>query len=143
MARSSEPLHEMSAIELAETLRTGEATSVQIVTALLERIADIDAPGTAIELRSVLAVAPDALENARRLDEERSRGTLRSDLHGVPILVKDNIEAVGLPGSAGSTALIGRAVARDAPLVTKLRDAGLVVLGATNLSQWANMRSPF
>ena len=143
MARSSGSLHESSAMDLAEALRSGETSSVEIVTALLERIAQIDAPGTAIELRSVLAVAPDALDNARRLDGELSRGTLRSHLHGVPILVKDNIEAVGLPGSAGSTALLGRAVPGDAPLVARLRDAGLVVLGATNLSQWANMRSPF
>ena len=143
MARSSGSLHENSAIELADSLRAGETSSVEIVTALLGRIAEIDAPGTAIELRSVLAIAPDALDNAQRLDDERSRGTLRSHLHGVPILVKDNIEAVGLPGSAGSTALLGRAVPGDAPLITRLRDAGLVILGATNLSQWANMRSPF
>jgi amidase len=64
-------------------------------------------------------------------------------LHGVPILIKDNVEAEGLPGTAGSTALIGRPVPRDAPLVAKLRNAGLVILGSTNLSQWANMRSPF
>ncbi|MGL6279490.1 MAG: amidase family protein, partial [Gaiella sp.] len=62
-------------------------------------------------------------------------------LHGVPVLVKDNIEAVGLPGTAGSLALSERAVARDAPLVARLREAGLVVLGATNLSEWANIRS--
>jgi amidase len=64
-------------------------------------------------------------------------------LHGVPILVKDNVEIVGLPGTAGSTALVGRPVPHDSPLATKLRDAGLIILGATNLSEWANMRSPF
>jgi amidase len=132
-----------TATELAEWLRTGATTSVEIVTALAARIAEIDAPGTTIELRSVLALAPDALEHAQRRDDERSRGELRSALHGVPILIKDNIEAVGLPGSAGSSALLGRPVPHDAPLVTTLRDAGLVILGATNLSQWANMRSPF
>ncbi len=113
------------------------------MSALLERIAEIDAPGSDVELRSVLALDPDALTNAQRLDDERANGALRSPLHGVPILVKDNVEAVGLPGTAGSTALIGRPVPHDAPLVTKLRDAGLVILGSTNLSQWANMRSPF
>jgi amidase len=134
---------EASALQLADSLAANQTTSVQIVTALLERIADIDAPGSEIELRSVLAVAPDALTVAKQMDEERARGTIRSQLHGVPILVKDNVEIVGLPGSAGSTALIGRAVPHDAPLVTRLREAGLIILGSTNLSQWANMRSPF
>ena len=143
MASSTRELWEATALELADALTLGETTSVEIVTALIARIAEIDAPGGDIELRSVLAVAPDALSTAKQLDDERSRGTVRSHLHGVPILVKDNVEVVGLPGSAGSTALLGRAVAHDAPLVTRLRGAGLVILGATNLSQWANMRSPF
>jgi amidase len=143
MALSNTELCEATASQLAQALDAGDTTSVAIVTALLERIAEIDAPGSEIELRSVLALAPDALVTASRLDDERSQGQVRSRLHGVPILVKDNVEAVGLPGSAGSTALMGRAVTHDAPLVTKLRDAGLIVLGSTNLSQWANMRSPF
>jgi len=143
MAMSHMALCEATAMELAHALASNETTSVDIASALLERIAEIDAPGSGTELRSVLALAPDALASATRADEERSRGTLRSPLHGVPILVKDNVEVVGLPGSAGSTALVGRPVPHDSPLATKLRDAGLVILGATNLSQWANMRSPF
>jgi amidase len=143
MPLSSKELCELSAAELARALASGDTSSVAIVSALLERIAEIDAPGTDVELRSVLALAPDALANAKRLDDERANGTIRGPLHGVPILVKDNIEVAGLPGTAGSTALIGRPVPHDAPLVTKLRDAGLVILGSTNLSQWANMRSPF
>jgi amidase len=143
MSLSSTELCESSASELAHALASGATSSAAIVNALLERIADIDAPGSDVELRSVLAIAPDALTNAERLDDERANGTVRSPLHGVPILVKDNVEVVGLPGTAGSTALIGRPVPHDAPLVTTLRDAGLVILGSTNLSQWANMRSPF
>jgi amidase len=143
MTSSARELWEFTAMELADALTSGETTSVEIVTALIARIAEIDAPGSAVELRSVLALAPDALATAKRLDDERSRGTVRSHLHGVPILVKDNIEVVGLPGCAGSTALAGRAVPHDAPLVTRLREGGLVILGSTNLSQWANMRSPF
>lgn len=143
MALSRSEIYESSALDLAEALAAGATTSVEIVTAYVARIAEIDAPGSEIELRSVLAVAPDALSSAQRMDDERGRGTRRSALHGVPILIKDNIEAVGLPGSAGSTALIGRPVPHDAPLVTTLRDAGLIILGSTNLSQWANMRSPF
>jgi amidase len=143
MTMTGEEICELSALDLAEALTSGALSSVDIVTALTERIARIDAPGTEIALRSVLALAPDALENAKLMDAERARGVLRSALHGVPILIKDNIEAVGLPGTAGSTALVGRPVPHDAPLVTTLRDAGLVILGSTNLSQWANMRSPF
>jgi len=143
MATINLELSNLSALELAALLESGEVTSVQIVSALLERIAAIDAPGTAIALRSVLAIAPDATESAQRCDDERRAGTIRSRLHGVPILVKDNVEVVGLPGTAGSTSLVGRPVTKDAPLVARLRDAGLIVLGSTNLSQWANMRSPF
>jgi amidase len=143
MTLSSREICDASALDLADALAAGRTSSAEIVRSLVERIAEIDAPGTEIELRSVLALAPNALEEAQRLDGERSRGMLRGPLHGVPILVKDNIEVVGLPGSAGSTALLGRPVPHDAPLVTKLRDAGLIILGSTNLSQWANMRSPF
>src|SRR5665811_1969661 len=98
MAMSHMALCEATAMELAHALASNETTSVDIASALLERIAEIDAPGSGTELRSVLAVAPDALASATRADEERSRGTLRSPLHGVPILVKDNVEVVGLPG---------------------------------------------
>lgn len=143
MGFSSSALCESSALELARLMGTGGITSVEIVEALLERIGELDAPGTEIELRSILALAPDALDVAQRLDDERAAGHVRSQLHGVPIVVKDNIEVVGLPGCAGSTALLDRPVPKDAPLVTRLRNAGLVILGATNLSQWANMRSPF
>jgi amidase len=143
MTLSNRELCESSALDLADALASGATSSVDIVASLMERIVEIDAPGSEIELRSVLAVASDALANAKLLDEERSRGTVRGALHGVPILIKDNVEVVGLPGSAGSTALLGRPVTQDAPLVTRLRDAGLVILGSTNLSQWANMRSPF
>ena len=142
MTVSNLKLCEATADQLVSWLEVGETTSVQIVNALVERIGEIDAPGTEIELRSVLALAPDALDAARRADEERTAGTVRSALHGVPILVKDNIEAVGLPGTAGSTGLLNRPVPKDAPLVLRLREAGLIIVGSTNLSQWANMRSP-
>jgi amidase len=130
-------LHSLAASALGRAIASGEATSVATTTALLERVEAIDG-----ELRSVLALAPDALEQAAALDRERASGDGRGPLHGVPVLVKDNIEAVGLPGTAGSLTLADRAVVTDAPLVARLRDAGLVVLGATNLSEWANIRSP-
>jgi amidase len=140
---SSDPsgVCEWSATTLAARLADGTTTSVEVVAALLARIASIDAPGTDVELRSILALAPDALDQARAADSARARGDQRSGLHGVPIVVKDNVEALGLPGTAGATSLAGRAVRRDAPLVARLREAGMVVLAATNLSQWANIRS--
>ena len=138
---STVPVAAASAYELAADLAEGRATSVEVTRALLDRIEAIDGPGP-IHLRAVLALAPDALDHAARLDGERAAGKTRGPLHGIPLLVKDNVEAVGLPGTAGSLALAGRTVACDAPIVGALREAGLVVLGASNLSEWANMRSP-
>ena len=125
---------------LAADLDAGATRSVEVVRTLLERIAAVDG-AQGVDLRAVIATSADALEQAERLDAERASGTVRSPLHGVPVLVKDNIEAIGLPATAGSLALQGRTVERDAPLVTRMRDAGLVVLGSTNLSEWANLRS--
>ena len=130
-----------TAAEIADDLRAGITTSAEVVRTLLNRIAALDGPGDT-HLRAVLALTPDALETALCLDDERAAGHVRGPLHGVPVLIKDNIEAVALPGTAGSLALAGRTVTRDAPLVARLREAGLVVLGATNLSEWANIRSP-
>ena len=129
-----------TAAELAADLAAGRTTSVAATRTLLDRISGVDGPGE-IHLRAVLALAPDALAVAERLDAERAAGHIRGPLHGVPVLIKDNIEAIGLPGSAGSLALADRTVTRDSPLVARLREAGLVVLGSTNLSEWANIRS--
>ena len=116
-------------------------TSLQLVEDLLDRIEHVDAEHSSTRLHAVAALAPDARTVARQRDEERAAGLRRGPLHGVPVLIKDNVEVSNLPGLAGSTALVGRP-ARDAPLVTRLRDAGAIVMGSTNLSQWANLRSP-
>jgi amidase len=129
-----------TAAALADDLAAGRTTSAELTRALLDRMAAVDDAGPG--LRAVLAVSGDALDQAAALDAERAAGTVCGPLHGIPVLVKDNIEAVGLPGTAGSLALAGRVVERDSPLVASLRAGGLVVLGATNLSEWANMRSP-
>src|SRR5258708_16473075 len=101
--------------------------------AALERIGRIDP-----QLHSAIATAPSAIEQARRVDSKRTLGPLA----GKPVLVKDNIETAGpLPTTAGSLALIKNVTNRDAPLVTRLRAAGAVILGKTNLSEWANIRS--
>ena len=128
--------------DLQARLAAGETTTAGLVDALISRIAAIDDPRSDIALRSVLALAPDAQTRANELDAERSAGSVRGPLHGIPVLIKDNIEALGLPGSAGSLALAGRTVEQDSPLVQRLRDAGVLVLGATNLSEWANFRAP-
>ncbi len=131
----------LGARETLRKLEDGEITSCGVVELLAERIRGIDtSEGT--QLRSVAALSQGATIVAEERDEQRARGEILGPLHGVAIMIKDNIEAQGLPGCAGSTSLIGR-TARDAPLVTRLRDAGAVILGSTNLSQWANIRSPY
>ncbi|MDP1877393.1 MAG: amidase family protein [Actinomycetota bacterium] len=136
----------LSAVEVQAALVAGDMSSEFLVASSLSRIAAMDATGTAIELRAVLALSPTASDEAALRDRERAearrQGSILGPLHGIPVLVKDNIEAVGLPGSAGSLALVGRAVAADAPLIARLRAAGAIIVGATNLSEWANIRSP-
>jgi amidase len=126
---------------LSRRFADGSLTSAGLVDTLLARIAALDDAAGPYGLRSIAAVADDARRVAAERDLERSRGEARGLLHGVPVMVKDNIEVTGLPGTAGSTALVGRP-ATDAPLVTRLRAAGAVVLASTNLSEWANIRSP-
>jgi len=137
---SSSELAYLSAQEVISRFESGSLTSSQLVTALIERIQNIDVDGTPTSLHSIAAVHEEALSVARERDDERARGISRGALHGVPVIIKDNIEAVGLPGLAGSTSLIGRPT-RDAPLVVSLKEAGAIILASTNLSEWANIRS--
>jgi amidase len=102
---------------------------------LLDRIEQTDP-----RLRSINALNPDALADAEVLDRERAVGHLRSPLHGRPVLIKDNIDTAGLSTTAGSLALADAPPTTDAVLVRRLREAGMVVLGKTNLSEWANIR---
>ncbi len=125
---------------LQQALADGSLTSAALTTAYLARIARLDRAGP--ELRSVLALNPAALEAARALDAERRAGHVRGPLHGIPLLIKDNIETADpLPTTAGSRALGNAFHAADAPLVARLRAAGAIVLGKSNLSEWANFRS--
>jgi amidase len=137
---SSADLAYTDASDLARALADGTTTSVDAVRVLLSRIDAVDGPGD-VGLGAVIAVCPDAVEQAQRLDAERAAGRVRGPLHGVPVLVKDNVEVLGMPATAGSLALAGRPAQRDAPIVARLREAGLVILGVTNLSEWANIRS--
>ena len=117
----------------------GACSSRSLTQAYLDRIASLDDAGPT--LNAVIEVNPRALEDAAALDRERAAGHVRGPLHGIPVLLKDNIDAVGLVNSAGSFALADHRPAIDAFLVARLRDAGAVILGKTNLSEWANFRS--
>ena len=131
-------LAELSATELGRKLEKGELSSVELVQMCLERIGSLDAELT----RSVIEINPDAIDIARRRDAERKRGRARGPLHGLPLLVKDNIDTGDrMLTTAGSLAMTGAPAPRDAPLVARLRSAGAVLIGKTNLSEWANIRS--
>ncbi len=130
---------ELSAADARERLAAGTVTSRALTEAYLARIAAVDKAGPA--LNSVIELNPQALADADRLDGERKAGTLRGPLHGLPVLLKDNIDVAGMVNSAGSLALADHRPATDAFLVGRLRDAGAVILGKTNLSEWANFRS--
>ncbi|WP_293675797.1 amidase [uncultured Phenylobacterium sp.] len=129
-----------SAGEQQAAMTDGRVTSEQLVAAYLQRIERIDRAGP--KLNSVIVLNRHALADARKLDAERRAGKIRGPLHGVTILLKDNIETTdGGATTAGSLALAANVPQRDAPLVTRLTDAGAVVLGKANLSEWANFRS--
>ncbi|HRE33592.1 MAG TPA: amidase family protein, partial [Sphingopyxis terrae] len=128
------------AATLQAEMTAGETSSEVITAAYLERIRNIDKAGPT--LNAVIAVFPGAMSEAYRLDQERKAGHVRGPLHGIPVLLKDNIEAAGpVATTAGSLALKGNITGRDAPLVARLREGGAVILGKTNLSEWANIRS--
>jgi amidase len=133
-------MFEGSLPEIAASLAAGEITSEALVTSYLARIDTIDRSGPT--LQSVLTVNPAALDAARASDARRAAGKALGPLDGVPILLKDNIEtADAMPTTAGALALANNITKRDSPLVAGLRGQGAIILGKTNLSQWANFRS--
>jgi amidase len=126
--------------EIAAALKAGDISAEDLVKAYIERIEKVDRSGPT--LQSVIAVNPDALAEARKLDGKRAAGETLGPLHGVPVLLKDNIESKdNMATTAGALALKDNITGRDSPLVVGLRDAGAIILGKTNLSQWANFRS--
>jgi amidase len=130
----------VSLTELRLRLQRGETTARAIAAAYLDRIERLDQRGPC--LRAVIEVNPDALDLAASLDRDQRAGRIRGPLHGIPVLIKDNIDTGdAMQTTAGSLALGGSRAQRDAPLVTRLRQAGAVVLGKTNMSEWANFRS--
>ena len=133
-------LFELPVATLAERMKSGALTSRQLTQRYLARIESLDRNGPT--LRSVIEVNPDALTIADERDAERKAGRARGPLHGIPVLIKDNIDTADrMKTTAGSLALAENTAARDAFIVTRLRQAGAVILGKTNLSEWANFRS--
>ena len=134
------PFAEMTIAQLQSRMEKGSLTSHALTAAYLARMDAIDASGPM--LRSVIERNPDALAIADRMDAERKRGEARGPLHGIPVLIKDNIDSSDkMATTAGSLALAGSSAPRDAHIVELLRAAGAVLLGKTNLSEWANFRS--
>ena len=137
---SSFELDEITVSDLQRGMASGKYTARSITEQYLSRIDSIDKQGPA--LNSVIQVNPDALQIADGLDSERKARGPRGSMHGIPILIKDNIDtADGMMTTAGSLSLVGSKPPRDSFVAQKLREAGAVILGKTNLSEWANIRS--
>lgn len=131
-------IEEITILELQNAMKAGEVTSRQLVGMYLERIKQIDG-----KLNSILELNPDALAIAEQMDKERKSGKLRSPMHGIPVVIKDNIDTADkMKTTAGSLALVDSPTPKqDAFIVQQMRKAGAVLLGKTNLSEWANFRS--
>src|SRR5436190_18724532 len=133
-------LEEATAAQLQAWMTSGRYTARQVAEMYLRRIEDVDRAGPT--LRSVIELNPDALAIADALDAEPKAGRVRGPMHGIPVLIKDNIDTADrMMTTAGSLALSGSIAARDAFVVQRLREAGAVIIGKTNLSEWANIRS--
>ncbi|TAK40218.1 MAG: amidase [Lysobacteraceae bacterium] len=132
-------VEEATVAQLQAGMAAGSFDSHALTQAYLDRIAALDDAGPM--LGAVIELNPQALAEADARDAERAAGTVRGPLHGIPVLLKDNIDAVPMVNSAGSLALANNRPTDDAFLVQRLREAGAVILGKTNLSEWANFRS--
>lgn len=130
---------ELSADQARQRLADGTLTAKALTEAYLARIAALDKAGPT--LNSVIELNGRAVADAEALDAERKSGKVRGPLHGLPVLIKDNVDVVGMVNSAGSLALADNRPTKDAFLAARLREAGAVILGKTNLSEWANFRS--
>lgn len=131
-------LNEITLLELQKQMEEGSLTARSIAEKYLARIEALDKD----KLNSVIEINPDALTIADQMDQERKDGKVRGPLHGIPVMIKDNINTADkMMTTAGALALEGNIVSEDAFLVKKLREAGAILLGKTNLSEWANFRS--
>ncbi|HSS18855.1 MAG TPA: amidase [Pyrinomonadaceae bacterium] len=133
-------LEELTIADLQAGMQSGKWTARSLVRKYLDRINDVDKNGP--ELNSTIELNPDAVSIAESLDRERKEKGARGPLHGIPVLIKDNIDTADrMMTTAGSLALVGSRPAQDAHVARRLREAGAVILGKTNLSEWANFRS--
>jgi amidase len=133
-------MEELTISELQERMEAGSLTAVALCQEYLARVEKLDRSGPT--LKAVIEVNPDALEIAGRLDEERRARGPRGPLHGIPVMLKDNFDTADrMMTTAGSLALVGPPPPEDATVARRLREAGAVILGKTNLSEWANFRS--
>ena len=133
-------LDELTIDSLQEKLTSGIYSSEKLVEVYLKRIEAIDKKGPT--LNSIIEINPDAISIAREMDNERKDGKIRGALHGIPIVIKDNIDTADkMQTTAGSLAMVGNFPSKDAFIVKKLREAGAIIIGKTNLSEWANFRS--
>jgi len=133
-------LNEVTIDTLQQKMQSGALTAVDIAKKYLQRIKAIDKSG--LYLNAVIEINPDALSIAGAMDAERKQGKVRSALHGIPVLIKDNISTADkMMTTAGASALAGNIMKQDAFIIQQLRNAGAVLLGKTNLSEWANFRS--
>ncbi|HZD47879.1 MAG TPA: amidase family protein, partial [Silvibacterium sp.] len=131
-------LDEITVTELEDGMKSGRFTARSLVEKYTARISEIDKA----TINSVIELNPDALAIAESLDQERKAKGPRGPLHGIPVLIKDNIATADrMMATAGSLALVDAKAPNDSFVATKLRDAGAVILGKTNLSEWANIRS--
>jgi len=132
-------VEEATIAELQRLMAAGQHTARQLVQLCLDRIAALDQTGPT--MRSILEINPNALMIADALDDERRSQGARGLLHGMPILLKDNIDTIDMMTTAGSMALVGSHPSQDATVTHKLREAGAIILGKANMSEWANFRS--
>jgi amidase len=133
-------LDEETISSLKEKLDSGKYTSLQLVEMYLKRIEEIDKRGPT--LNAIIEINLDAVSIASKMDNERKAGKLRGPLHGIPVVIKDNIDTGDtMQTTAGSLAMVGNVTNEDAFIVKKLRDVGAIIIGKANLSEWANFRS--
>lgn len=133
-------LNEATVSELQSKMEKGILSSAQITSLYLKRIREIDQSG--FKLNSVIELNPDALKLAEEMDKDRKLGKIKGPLHGIPVLIKDNINTGDrMMTTAGALAMVGNHPKKDAFIIDKLRKSGAVLLGKTNLSEWANFRS--
>ena len=133
-------LDEITVGELQNAMKSGKYTAEKITKMYIDRINEIDKNGPT--LNTVIEMNPDAISIARKLDKERASGNVRGPLHGIPIMIKDNIDTADkMMTTAGALALTGNIASKDSFIAQKLREAGAIILAKTNLSEWANFRS--